>query len=114
MCPAKNSSSRNWCQTQHRGPQLPRALQPHALNQDLGDLRIVRGRSHLRGKQFQLMPFAGLVEDLDRFQPPRLRRIIQLAEMAERPLAWSIGGTKRFDQRPIRVPLAILVPMMGT
>ena len=114
---AKNASSRSWCQSaqpEQCGPQLPRPLQPHPLDQHLGHLRIVGWRGDLRWKQFQLMPFAGLVEDLDRLQPPRLRRVIQLAEMAERPLAWPIGGADRFNQRPIRVPLAILIPMMRT
>ena len=101
-------------QPEQRGPQLPRPLQPDALDQDLRDLRIVGGRRDVRGKQFQLVPFAGVVEDLDRLQPPRLRRIIQLAEMTERPLARTIRRAHRFDERPIGVPLAIFVPMMRT
>ena len=49
-------------------PQLPRPLQLDALKQDLRHLRIVGWRGTLRGKQFQLMPLTGVVEDLDRFQ----------------------------------------------
>jgi hypothetical protein len=82
-------------------------------NQHLGHLRIVGRRGHLRGKQFQLMPFAGVVEDVDRLQPPRLRRIIQLTEMTERPLARAIRRAHRFDQRPVGVPRAIFLAMIG-
>src|SRR5471030_269903 len=32
------------------------------------------------------VPLAGLVEDVDRFQPPRLRRVIHLAEIRQRRL----------------------------
>jgi hypothetical protein len=62
---------------------------------------------------FQLVSFAGVIEDVDRLQPPRLRRIIQLAEMTERPLAWAIRRAHRFDKRPIGVPLAIFLAMIG-
>ena len=101
-------------QPEQRGPQLPRPLQPDPLDQDVCDLRVIRGRCDVRGKQFQLVPFAGLVEDLDRLQPPRLRRIIQLAELTERPLARAIRRAHRFDERPIGMSLAVFVPMMRT
>ena len=101
-------------QAEQRGPQLPRPLQPDTVDQDVGDLRVISGRREVRGKQFQLVPFAGVVEDLDRLQPPRLRRVIQLAEMTQRPLPRSIRRAHRFDERPIGVPLAIFVTVMRT
>ena len=100
-------------QSKQRRPQLPCPLQPDPLDQDLGDLRVIRGRRDVRGKQFQLVPFAGVVEDVDRLQPPRLCRIIQLAEMTERPLAGAIRRAHRFDERPVGVPFAIFLPMIG-
>ena len=99
-------------QAEQGGPQLPRPLQPDALDHHLRHLRIVGGRGDLRGKQFQLMPLTGIVKHVDGFQPPRLRRIIQLAEMTERPLTGAIRRAHRFDERPIRMPLPIFVPMM--
>ena len=48
------------------------------------------------------------------FDPTNVGYRLQLAEITECPLAWTIGGADRFDQRPIRVPLAIFVPMMRT
>jgi hypothetical protein len=100
-------------QAQQARAQLPRPFQPHALDQYLRHLRIVRGRRDVRGKPFQLVALTGLVEDLDRLQPPRLRRAIQLAEMTHRPLTRTIRRADRFHQRPVRVALAILVAMMG-
>jgi len=43
-------------QTKQRRPQLPRPLQPDPLEQDLCDLRVIRGRRDVRGKQLQLVP----------------------------------------------------------
>ena len=82
----------------------PRALQQRALHMPQG--RPPRPHE-------MLVALAGVVEDVDRFQPPRLRRIIQLAEMTERPLAGAIRRAHRFDKRPVGVPLAIFLAMIG-
>jgi hypothetical protein len=58
------------------------------------------------------MPVPRLVEDVDCLQPPRLRRIIQLAEMTEGSLPGTIRGPHRLDERPIRMSLAVFVAMM--
>ena len=63
-------------QTKQRGSQLPRPFQAHALDQPLGHLGIIRRRGDVGRKQFQLVPFTGLVEDFDRLQPSRLGRVI--------------------------------------
>src|SRR2546428_7742830 len=76
--------------------QLPRSFQAHALDEHLRDVGIVRWRGDLRGKQFQLVTFAGLVEHLDRLQPPPLRRVIQLTERTQRPLPRTIRPADRF------------------
>ena len=63
----------------------------------------------MRGKELQLLRFALFIEDLNRRQPARLRRTVQLAQVAERFLTRTIRRAHRFDQRPIGVILAVLV-----
>jgi hypothetical protein len=92
---------------------VPRPLQSDALEQNLRDLRIVGRRCDVRGKQFQLVAFAAVVEDVDRLQPPRLGGIIQFAEMTERPLTGAIRRAQRFDERPVGVSLPIFLAMIG-
>jgi hypothetical protein len=42
------------------------------------------------------------------FQPARVCRIVQFAEVAERALPRAVGGAHGFDQRPIAVVFAVL------
>ena len=65
-------------------------------------------------KQFQLLGFALLVKDLDAFQPPRLRRSVQLPQVAERSLARSVNGSHCLDQGPVGVILTVLAALMRT
>jgi hypothetical protein len=68
----------------------------------------------MRGPQFQLLRFPLFVKNLNRLQPSRLIRTVQLAQMAERSLAWTIYCAHRFHQRPIRVLFAVFAAMVGT
>ncbi len=63
----------------------------------------------MRREQLQLLRVALLIEDLDGFQPARLRRTVQFAHVAESLLSRAIRRAHRLDQRPIRVILAVLV-----
>jgi hypothetical protein len=67
-----------------------------ALEEHLRHLGIIRRRSDLRGKQSQLVPFARLVDDLDRLRPSPLRRVIQLTEMTQRRLPRTIRRVGSF------------------
>ena len=100
-------------QPQKAGAELPRSFQPHLVHQHARYLRIVGRRRHMRREQFQLLRFALFVEDLDRLQPARLRRTVQLAQVAERSLTRTIGRAHRFHQRPVCVILAVLFAMFG-
>jgi hypothetical protein len=60
------------------------------------------------------VPLAGLVEDVDRFQPPRLRRVIHLAEIRQRRLPRPIGRAHPFDERPVGVSRAIFLAVIGS
>lgn len=66
----------------------------------------------MRGEQLQLLGFALSIEDLDGGQPARWRGTVQFAQVAESLLARTIRGTPCFDQRPIRVILAVLATMV--
>src|ERR1700675_4585292 len=61
----------------------------------------------MRGKQFQLLGFALLVEHLHAFQPPRLRGTVQLTQAAERSLARTVDRSHRLHQRPVGVLLTV-------
>ena len=87
--------------------ELPASFQPNLVQQDSCDVRIVLRRLDLCRKQFQLPAFALLVENLNRLQPPCLRRAVQLAQITQRPLSRTFRRSDRFDQRPVRVPFAI-------
>jgi len=60
--------------------------------------RIVIGRHLMQRKQFQLTRFLSLVEHLNRLQPARLCRTVQLAQIADRPLTRTIRRAYRFPQ----------------
>jgi hypothetical protein len=79
----------------------------------LGYIGIVGGRLYLGGEQLQLLGFAVFVEDLNRFQPTRLSRIVQLAEITQRSLPRSIRGADGFHQRPVAVWFAVLDSAVG-
>jgi hypothetical protein len=65
-------------------------------------------------KQFQLLGFALLIEHLHAFQPPGLRRTVQLTQVAQRPLARTADRSHRLYQRPVGVILTILAALMRT
>jgi hypothetical protein len=67
----------------------------------------------MRRKQFQLLGFALLIEYLYAFQPPCLRRTIQLPQVAQRPLARTVDRSHRLYQRPVGVILTVLAASMG-
>ncbi len=66
----------------------------------------------MRREQFQLLRLALFIEDLDRLQPARLRRTVQLAQIAQRSLTRTIRRAHRFHQRPIGVVLAVLAALV--
>src|SRR5882724_12121828 len=68
----------------------------------------------MRRKQFHLLSFALLIEHLHAFQPPRLRRTVQLTQVAQRPLARTAHRSHRLHQRPVDVILTILAALMRT
>jgi hypothetical protein len=80
--------------------------------QDASYLRIIVRNFDVRGKQFQLLGFALLVEHLHAFQPPCLRGSIQLPQVAQRPLARAVHRSHRLHQRPVGVILTVLVALM--
>ena len=92
-CSKKRSSSQPLpqFQSQKAGAELPCSFQPHLVQQHARDLRIVGRRLHMRREQLQLLRFALFIEDLDGFQPARLRRTVQLAQITERLLPRTIG-----------------------
>jgi hypothetical protein len=96
-------------QPEKTGAELSCSFQPHFAEQHARHLRIVRWRLYMRGKELELLRFALLVENLDGGQPARLRGTVQLTQIAESLLTRTIGGTHRFDQRPVRVILAAMV-----
>ena len=75
-------------------------------------VRIVRRRRQMRREELPLLRFALVVKDLDGSHPARLRRDVQLAEIAEGFLARTIGSAHRLDQRPVGMPLAVLAAMV--
>ena len=77
-------------------------------------LRIIAWRFHLRREQFQLLLFALLVEDFNRFQPPGLRGTVQLPEIAQRFLPRTIRCAYRFHQRPVSMILTGLPSLVRT
>ena len=94
-------------QTQATSSKLPHPAHPHPSY-----VRIVLRHLDVRRKQFQLPAFALLVEDRDHLQPVRLRRVVQFAQITQRALTRTVGRADGFDQRPVGVALAILVPMI--
>ncbi len=101
-------------QSQVTGAELSRPFQPHPMDQDACHLRIVRWHLRMRREQFQLTRFAVLIEDLHCLQPARMIRTVQLTQMADRSLSWTIRCAYRFHQRPIGVLLAVFAAMVRT
>ena len=99
-------------QPQIAGAELSRPCQAHPVDQDPCHLRIVWGRLHLRREQFQLLRFTLFIKDLNRSQPPRMIRTVQLAQMTQRSLTRSIGCAHRFHQGPVGVFLAVLAAVV--
>jgi hypothetical protein len=85
-------------QPEKTGAELSCSFQPHFAEQHARHLRIVRWRLYMRGKELELLRFALLVENLDGGQPARLRGAIQLAQVAERFLARTVGRADCLDQ----------------
>src|SRR5438046_5642497 len=68
----------------------------------------------MRRKQLQLFRLTLFVENLDGLQPACLRRAVQLTQITQRPLSWSVRSSNRFNQRPVGVIFAILDSMVRT
>jgi hypothetical protein len=49
---------------------------------------------------------------LDGLLPARLSRIVQLPQIADGPLSWTIGSADGHHQRPIPVLLTVFAPMV--
>ena len=81
---------------QEAGAELARSLQPNSIHQHARHLRIIGRRLDMRRKQFQLLGFALLVEHLDRLQPTRLRRTVQLTQITQRPLTRTVRRSAPF------------------
>src|SRR5205814_10272202 len=97
---------------QETSTELACSLQANSIYQDANHLRIIGWWLDMRGEQFQLFGLALLVENLDRLQPARLRRTVQLPEITERPLTRTAGPPYRFHQRPVGVILAVFTALM--
>jgi hypothetical protein len=52
------------------------------------------------------------VEDLDGLLPASLSRTVQLTQIADGPLSWTIGCAHGFNQRPIPVLLTVFAPLV--
>jgi hypothetical protein len=65
LLPGRYQVHQRSSQPQPARAELPRALQPHLVEQHPRHLRIIRRRFDLRGKQLQLLCFALFVEDFD-------------------------------------------------
>src|SRR5438094_4027611 len=68
----------------------------------------------MRRKQLQLFRLTLFVENLDGLQPACLCRAVQLTQITQRPLSWSVRSSNRFNQRPVGVIFAILDSMVRT
>src|SRR6202451_1645320 len=97
---------------QKTGTELAGSFQPDPIYDDSRHLRIIVCYLDMRGKQFQLLGFALLVKDFDAFQPPRLRRSVQLTQVAQRPLARTVPGSHRLHQRPVDMLLTLFRPVV--
>jgi hypothetical protein len=96
-------------QSEEAGAELPRPLQTYFVQQHPRYLRLVRRRLHMRGQELQLLAFTLFIEDLNGCQPARLRGAVQLAQVAQSLLTWTIRRAYGFHQRPIGVVLAVLL-----
>ena len=99
-------------QAQARSSELPHPLEANSAHPQSSHVGIVLRQFDIGRKQFQLPTLALLVEDFNHLQPARLRRVVQLAQITQGPLARTVGCADGFDQRPVAVVLAILVPMI--
>ena len=52
------------------------------------------------------------VEDLDGLLPASLSRTVQLIQIANGPLSWTIGCAHGLNQRPIPVLLTVFAPLV--
>src|ERR1022692_1478279 len=116
FCSKKQSSSKPLpkFQSEKAATEPTHPFQSNLVHNHLRYLRIVIGRHHMRRKQFQLTRFPLLVEHLNRLQPARLCRTVQLPQIADRPLTRTIRRAYRFHQRPVDMSLAILTAAMRT
>src|SRR5207302_2043717 len=89
-------------------------FQAHLVQQNAGYLRIILRRLDMRRKQLQLFRLTLFVENLDGLQPACLCRAVQLTQITQRPLSWSVRSSNRFNQRPVGVIFAILDSMVRT
>src|SRR6202040_1301662 len=71
-------------------------------------------RSSSRNDREAVLGFALLIEYLYAFQPPCLRRTIQLPQVAQRTLAGTGDRSHRLYQRPVGVILPVLAALMGS
>src|SRR6267154_151555 len=101
-------------EAQIAGAKLPRPFQAHLVQQNAGYLRIILRRLDMRRKQLQLFRLTLFVENLDGLQPACLRRAVQLTQITQRPLSWSVRSSNSFNQRPVGVIFAILDSMVRT
>jgi hypothetical protein len=94
--------------------ETARPLQPHAIDEHLHYLLVLFRRSDFGRKQLQLPAFTLLVEHFDGFQPARLRRTVQLTQIAQSALPRTRRRARRLHQRKILVRLAVLHAQMRT
>jgi len=96
-------------------PDIPEVSRPRLsdpIQTDLDDRRVGGDRGGARGEERQLLFFPLRVEDPDGLAPPGLDCAVQLAKIADRLLAWSLGRTDGLDERPVDVVFPVLVPMI--
>lgn len=77
-----------------------------------GDDLSVIGQRSARGEEGELLRLPLRVEDLDRLPPAGGGRTVELAEVADRPLAGPIGGADGLHERPVGVGLPVLRPVI--
>ena len=98
----QSSSARKHDPTDALAPAVPCSTAPA--------LRSGRSRAAPPAKETIPVPaLALLVEDRNRLLPTRLRRGVQLAQVAQRPLPRPFRRAHRLHQRPVAVLLAILL-----
>lgn len=80
-------------------PELSRPRPAHAVQADLHHAGFLSGRRRARREERQLTVVALGIEDAHRLAPPGLGRAVEVAEIADRPLAGARRGADRFHHR---------------